>query len=97
MKRYRVTFSEDAVAELTSSLQWGIENWGDEAAWRWYNSLRNQARQLLGAFPLSQPIAPDAEQYEVEVRHMIVGRYRVLFNVQTETVTVLHIRGPYTG
>lgn len=97
MKRYRVTFSEDAVAELTASLEWGIENWGADAAWRWYNSLRNQTRELLGAFPLSQPIAPDAEEYEVKVRHMIVGRYRVLFTVQGETVTILHVRGPYTG
>lgn len=97
MKRYRVTFSEDAVTELTASLQSGIENWGEDAAWRWYYSLRNQSLQLLGAFPLSQPIAPDAEEYDVEVRHMIVGRYRILFNVQGETVTILHFRGPYSA
>lgn len=97
MKRYRVTFSEDAIAELTASLQWGVEHWGKEAAWRWYRDVRSQTRQLLGTFPLSQPIAPDANEYDVEVRHMIVGRYRLRFNVQDETVTVLHFRGPYTG
>lgn len=97
MKRYRVTFSEDAVAELTASLQWGIENWGEDAAWRWYNTVRNQTRQLLSTFPFSQPTAPDAEEYDVEVRHMLVGRYRVLFNVEGETVTILHVRGPYTS
>jgi plasmid stabilization system protein ParE len=97
MKRYRMTFSEDAADELTASLQWGIDNWGEDAAWRWYHSLRNQARQLLSSFPLNQPIAPAAKEYEVEVRHMIVGRYRVLFNVRGETVTILHIRGPYSS
>jgi plasmid stabilization system protein ParE len=96
MTRYRVTFSEDAVAELASSLQWGCENWGEEAAWRWYADMRNSIRQLLGTFPLSQSVAPDDNWYDVEVRQMIVGRYRVIFNVEGRTVTVLHIRGPYT-
>ena len=96
MKRYRVTFSADAVAELASSYQWGCEAWGEEAARRWYADVKNSIRQLLGTFPLSQPVAPDAEEYEIEVRQMIIGRYRVIFNVDRGTVTVLHIRGPYT-
>lgn len=97
MKRYSVKFSEDAIAELAASIQWGCETWGEEKAWAWYADTRNSIRQLLSSFPLSQPIAPDNDQYEVEIRQMLVGRYRVLFNVTKTVVTVLHVRGPYTG
>jgi plasmid stabilization system protein ParE len=97
MKRYAVVFSEDAVADLALSLQWGYENWGDEVARRWYVDLRRAIWEMLGTFPLSQPIAPDSDEYEVEVRQMLVGRYRILFNLSKTTVTVLHVRGPYTG
>ena len=97
MKPYRVTFTEDAIADLVSSLQWGIEVWGEDAALKWYSDIRGSIQDLLGEFPLSQPLAPDANEYEVEVRQMISGRYRVLFTVDRKTVTILHIRGPYTG
>ena len=97
MKHYSVPFSEDAIAEFASSIEWGRETWGEEEALAWYADIRNSIRQLLSSFPLSQPIAPDNNQYEVEVRQMLIGRYRVLFNVTHMVVTLLHIRGPYTG
>ena len=97
MKCYSVTFSEDAIADLTLSIQWGCETWGEDEAWAWYADTRSSIRQMLSTFPLSQPTAPDSDQYDVEVRQMLIGRYRVLFNVTKKVVTVLHIRGPYTG
>ncbi len=97
MKHYSVTFSEDAIAEFASSIQWGCDTWGEVQAWHWYADTRNSIRQMLKTFPLSQPLAPDNDQYEIEVRQMLVGRYRVLFNVTKNEVTVLHIRGPYSG
>ena len=59
--------------------------------------IRASIRQLLSAFPLDQPIALDGDEYEVEVRRMAIGRYRVLFTVTETTVTVLRIRGPHRG
>ncbi|HET6854351.1 MAG TPA: hypothetical protein VFH46_18765 [Pyrinomonadaceae bacterium] len=35
-------------------------------------------------------------QVSVSIRHLIVGRYRVLFRVRGRTVTILHVRGPFT-
>jgi mRNA-degrading endonuclease RelE of RelBE toxin-antitoxin system len=32
----------------------------------------------------------------VSIRHLIVGRYRVLFSVSGKTVTILHVSGSYT-
>lgn len=97
MRHYSVTFSEDAAADFAESVAWGVENWGENQAWRWYADIRSSIRQMLSTFPLSQPIARDADEYEVEVRQMNVGRYRVLFTVTATTVTVLRIRGPHRG
>lgn len=97
MKRHKVVFSKGATAELIASLEWGQEAWGNEAAWKWYSEVRQKIRSILGSFPLSQPLASDNDEYEVEVRQLTVGRYRVLFNVTKSVVTILHIQGPYTG
>jgi plasmid stabilization system protein ParE len=95
MKRYTVVFSDDAVADFASSLQWGCENWGEDVAWHWYAEIRNSIRKTLSSFPLSQPIAPDNDEFEIEVRHMVIGRYRVLFTISGKQVTILHLSGPF--
>jgi hypothetical protein len=46
--------------------------------------------------PLASPLAPESEQLGVSIRHLIVGRYRVLFTVRGITVTILHVSGPYS-
>ena len=97
MKRYRVVFSERATADLIASLEWGGANWGDQEAWKWYSGIRKKIRTILGSFPMSQRIASDKEEYEVEVRQLSIGRYRILFNVTGSIVTILHVQGPYTG
>lgn len=95
MKHYIVVFSENAVSDLSSSIQWGIETWGEELAQEWYSEIKTSILKLLGQFPLSQPIAPDNHEYNVEVRQMVVGRYRVLFTIKGRKVVILHIRGPH--
>jgi plasmid stabilization system protein ParE len=98
MKRFSVVFSEDALAEFVASIKWGSEVWGEEIAWKWYAETRGLIRKLLSTIPKSQPVAPDNDEYDIEVRQMIVSRrYRVLFTVERQTVTILHLRGPYTG
>lgn len=95
MKRYAVVFSEDAVVGLSSCLQWGCETWGEEAAREWYVQIRASVRKILTSFPMSQPVAPDNDEYDVKVRQMVIGRYRVLFTVDQKRVTILHVTGPY--
>ena len=95
MKRYTVVFSDEAIAEFAVSLEWGCENWGEETAWRWYAEIRNSIRNTLSSFPLSQQVAPDDDEYEIEVRQMVIGRYRVLFTISGKHVTILHLSGPF--
>ncbi len=97
MKRYEVEFAEEADNELFKSYIWGNSEWGAEAANKWVRAFRTAIFKILTSFPKSQPIAPDNDEYEMQVRQMIIGRYRVLFTINDNIVTVLEIRGPYTG
>ena len=97
MKDYHVEFSDSAEAELFESIIWGIEVWGERATYRWARELRDKVRMLLGSHPLGQPFAPESEFSEVDIRQLTVGRYRVLFEIDSEVVNILHIRGAFTG
>jgi len=46
----------------------------------------------LKTFPDRCHKAPEATALGEDVRHLIVGNYRLIFAIQAETVTVLHIR-----
>lgn len=96
MNRYNVEFTDIAETELIASITWGIEVWGAEATFRWARGFRDIVRQQLAAFPLGQPVAPESEYVDGEIRQLILGRYRVLFEIVEGTVLILHIRGPYT-
>ncbi len=95
MKRYRIEFSDDAKNDLMRSYEWGREKWGREAAQRRYRDLKQQTRKLLTHFPLAQPSAPESEEVEGEIRHLIFGHYRILFEIVGRTVRVLHVRGAF--
>ncbi|PYT01539.1 MAG: hypothetical protein DMF63_01455 [Acidobacteria bacterium] len=95
MKRYRVEFSDTAESELVDSIIWGVTNWGKEPTFRWARNLRQKVTTLLAANPLAHPLAPESKWASVEVRQLIVGRYRVLFEIRGKTVNILHITGPF--
>ena len=97
MAKYQVEFSEEAIADLEGSFEWGCEKWGAVEAATWYVDTRDSIFDLLSAFPLGHPIAPENDQYEVEARQLTLDRYSVIFNVTDNVVTILHIRGPYSG
>ena len=97
MTNYDVEFSEEAIADLDSSFEWGRETWGAVEAAAWYIEIRDSITKMLSTFPLSQPIALDDDEYVFEVRQMVIDRYHVIFNIENKRVTILHIRGPYIG
>ena len=97
MKRYKIEFSAIANEELFESYLWGLRNWDELAAQRWAREVRDTVIYKLSRFPLRHPIAPESKAFGIDIRHLIIGRYRVLFTIDEETVLILHIRGPYTG
>jgi len=97
MKRYKVEFSESAEAELRASIEWGMAEWGADATFKWARELRTMTIKLLGSFPESQPLAPESEVDGNEIRQLVVGRYRLLYNIEGKVVNILLLRGPSTG
>jgi plasmid stabilization system protein ParE len=95
MRRFRVEFTHEAKSEIARSFEWGRQEWGSAAAVQWYRKLRSQTREILSNFPLSQPIAPENGDFSSEIRQMIFGRYRVLFEIDGRVVRILHVRGSY--
>lgn len=51
-----------------------------------------QAILGLSDFPLGFGLAPENAEFEEEIRHRIIGSYRLLFTVRDDGVHVLHVR-----
>jgi plasmid stabilization system protein ParE len=50
------------------------------------------AIESLGESPARCPIAPECHSDERAIRQLLVGQYRILFEIEDVTVTVLHVR-----
>jgi plasmid stabilization system protein ParE len=97
MKKYSVIFHPDAETDISSSYQWGRRVWGDKQAKAWAQELQRAIKLRLTSLPLSCSLAPESDDLGIEIRQLIVQRYRVLFIVEKKTTTILHVRGPYTA
>lgn len=95
MKRYRVEFTNEAKRDINESYEWGRREWGDAKALSWYRSLRAKTREILTHFPLSQSVAPESSEAGTELRQVIFGRYRILYEVEKRAVRVLHVQGAF--
>ncbi len=90
MKTYRVLIHEEAEADLAEAYGHIAADSPENAA-KWRKGLLKKAKSLR-QFPFRCHVAPEAETLGREVRHLIHGDYRVIFVVDGNTVTVLHIR-----
>jgi len=96
MKRYKVIFTASAQADIERSYGWGSRKWGKEQAQAWVRELRKISSHQLAVIPQGFPLAPENEEAPVEIRQLIVGRYRVLFTIKEKNVFVLHVRGAFS-
>lgn len=94
MDRFTVRLNAEAENDILNSYDWGVRNWGEAAAERWIRQVYEAIFERLSVFPNRFPIAPDADLPEREIRHMILDRYRVLFEIRNSEVVILHFRGP---
>lgn len=97
MKKYSVIIEDSAQADVQGSYDWGRRVWGKAQARKWMNELRAAILGQLGTIPNGFPFAPESDEFQEEIRQLMVGRYRVLFTIQARTVHVLHVRGAYVG
>lgn len=92
--KYDVTVQAEAFQEIENAYRWLCDNSRPDVANNWYNDLQS-AIASLSTFPRRCPIAPEAAFFDREVRQLIVGKsqkYRVLYIVQDDRVSVLHVR-----
>jgi plasmid stabilization system protein ParE len=66
-----------------------------DAGLRWFQGLREAVASLAHS-PQRCAVAAENAVFPFEVRHLLYGRkphvYRVLFTIEGDTVTVMHIR-----
>lgn len=94
MKKYNVDIMPLAHKELKESYEWGCKRWGVTKAKQWMREAQ-KAILSLSQLPERHPIAPEADEFKIEIRQIVFQRYRILFLVGDDTVHVLHIRGSY--
>ena len=62
------------------------------AALKWQRNIREKI-MTLNASPKRCPVAPESKYLNFEVRHLIIGEYRVLFFIEDHIVKLLDFKG----
>ncbi|MBF2020300.1 MAG: type II toxin-antitoxin system RelE/ParE family toxin [Hydrococcus sp. C42_A2020_068] len=93
---YQVIIIPNALLEIAKAYRWISSNIDERTAIDWYDSLMTAISSLQN-FPKRCPLAPEAKDLEQEIRQLLVGKkrktlYRVLFQVEADTVYVLYVR-----
>ncbi|MGH9835858.1 MAG: type II toxin-antitoxin system RelE/ParE family toxin [Blastocatellia bacterium] len=87
---YKVEITEKAQEEARQALRW-IAQYSPEKAALWHFELMEKVDSLEN-FPARCPLAPESKTHGKEIRHLIFGKYRILFIIEDETVYVLRVR-----
>jgi plasmid stabilization system protein ParE len=95
MQRFTVVITEPAQEDIARSYEWGVKEWGTKQAQRWIRELRT-AITGLKHLPERHQLAPESDAFDIDIRQLIVGRYRVLNTIAGKRVSVLHVRGAYS-
>ncbi len=95
MKKFKVVFHRQAITDIDTSFEWGIEVWGKEQAVKWARNFYDACRERLSQFPESCSIAPESKDVGMTIRQLLIDRYRVLFVIEESTVEIIYVRGPY--
>ncbi len=90
LKPYKITFAPEATEEIENIFLYIAED-SPQNATNWYFSIYDKI-QTLKIFPLRCPLAFESRYHDYEIRHLILGNYRVLYRIQKQTVQILHIR-----
>lgn len=90
MKKYRIDIKPTAENDLACRFA-QIEKESPQNAVNWYLGLI-EAIEKLDELAERCPIAPEDIDLQRGIRHLIVGDYRVLYVIEDEAVSVLHVR-----
>jgi plasmid stabilization system protein ParE len=85
-----VVVSDCAERQVIRAYAWIAEQ-DPVRADHWFRALYAVLRSLE-KFPERCPLAPEGRRFDLEVRQLIFGDYRLLFRIENDDVYVLHIR-----
>lgn len=91
---YTVIIQPRALRDIEEIFRWIADNVSPNTATQWYEELQ-RAIASLQEFPNRCPLAPEATLFQHEVRQILMGKHkdhRVLFLVEKNQVSILHIR-----
>ena len=91
MRKYKVEIPDSVFVELEEQALFIAQDSVD-AALKWYDHMEAKIKTLETS-PARCPVAEESQYFNFEIRHLIIGNYRVLFRIDGTTVKVLHIRG----
>lgn len=86
---YRVEITDPAEQDVRDITHW-IFQYSPEKATLWYFDFLGAADSLQ-EFPARCPTSPESSD-ERELRHLLFGKYRIIFLIDDETVSILHVR-----
>ena len=87
---YQIEVSPKAEEEAHEILRWLARHTPKKLA-RWHRDFAEKS-QSLERFPARCPLAPESKTYDAPIRHLIFGKYRILFLIEDQTVFILHVR-----
>jgi len=87
---FKVVIESEAEEDLKEAARWIAQRSPDKAALWYFDAM--EAIESLENFPARCPPAPESEKFGVQIRHLIFGKYRILFIIDDETVHVLRVR-----
>lgn len=87
---FNVVVEKEAEEDMKEAAHWIAQYSPDKAA-LWYFDA-TEAIESLENFPARCPLAPESKKFGAEIRHLIFGKYRILFIIEDETVYVLRMR-----
>ena len=90
MPSYKVRIPPSVITELEDNFDFIAKDSITNAV-RWYRDIQEKILSLQEN-PKRCPIAIESRYRSYEIRHLIVGQYRVLFRILGDTVEVLHVR-----
>ncbi|AFY94522.1 type II toxin-antitoxin system RelE/ParE family toxin [Chamaesiphon minutus] len=91
---YTVEILPQALDNIEAAYRWMADNFSPERAEQWYDELMVAVRSLE-KFPNRAPQAPEAAEFELDIRQLFVGKgrqYRILFLVEKGRVSILYVR-----
>ena len=91
MQHYKVEVPPSVIEELEEIALYIAQD-KPQSALAWYENMERRINSLETS-PMRCPIADESQYFDYEIRHLILGNYRVLFRIDVLTVKVLHIRG----